>query len=217
MNGTPEQQQKGTQPKSSNTGMYIAIALVVIVVLGYGAMKVVKGMFSYGVQKAIEAGTGVSVDQSGGTITFKGQDGSSIVMTGKDGEGSISVKGKDGKGEMNFNSGANATIPADFPKDFPVIAGAEVATVSRVADTNETGFSVVWLTKKTPKQCADFYTKAFGEKGWKITASTEADSVYSQIFEGAPNKSGKKYAGTVITEQVEKDTHVTLIISVPLN
>lgn len=96
--------------------------------------------------------TTVQTDQ--GSVTVK-QQGKETTATFKDESGKeISVSTAEGK------------LPDNFPKDMPLPEGVKV--ISHLS--MEEGMSVQLEAKQSPSEVADFYKKAFREKGWKISA-----------------------------------------------
>ncbi|MBI5814948.1 MAG: hypothetical protein HZB29_04990 [Nitrospinae bacterium] len=212
MNELNQQGPGATAPKS-NAGRNILIGVIIAVVaLGWIATVVVKKLFSYGVEKAVEISSGVSVDKEGGTLTFKGKDGTSVVVTGQGGDGSVSMKGADGKGEFAFNAGNNATLPADFPKDFPVIAGAKITASSRMSQGKATVFNVVWEAAKDIKQAGDYYTGELTEKGWKFTMSTDTDDASAKAIER--QRGNNRQDGTLALKKKDTGSEIVLILRI---
>lgn len=64
-------------------------------------------------------------------------------------------------------SGILKEVPAEFPKDFPVITGAQV----KEASVTDTGPNVIWTTNESLTTVVDFYKKSLDSAGWKINSS----------------------------------------------
>jgi hypothetical protein len=61
-------------------------------------------------------------------------------------------------------------LPDDFPKDIPVLEGAEVA---QVQDLPNNARNVIFLTDKAVPGITNFYRKKLEDAGWKLTQNAE--------------------------------------------
>lgn len=138
-------------------------------------------------EKAIEAsaaaqGHDVDVDISKGTMNLKTNDGQTTVATGE-----------------------NVAIPADFPKDIPIYAGA--TTQMAVKDAVSNGHTVQLQTSADVDAVTEYYKKEAGSQGWS------EDTVMTQ---GAPQpmtmmsfKKDNRFLSIIIAKQ-DDGTSITL-------
>ena len=128
-------------------------------------------------EKAIEKSSGgkAKVDISGGTVKVQTKDG-----------------------EMVATSGANASVPDDFPKDVLVLDGAKVLASVKVPD----GFAVTMETKEASESVVKKYADAMKAHGWAETATVK-------MGEGVMLAYGKEKEGRTTSVMISKDSHAT--------
>ncbi len=61
-------------------------------------------------------------------------------------------------------------LPDDFPKDIPVLEGAEVAQVQNLPNN---AHNVIFMTDKPVPGITNFYRKKLEDAGWKLTQNAE--------------------------------------------
>lgn len=83
-------------------------------------------------------------------------------------DGSVKVETEDG----TFQTGN--TLPADWPTDVPVYAGATVQYSASVTETGQPGSAAVLMTTDSAAQVASYYKKALKENGWTVESTIEA-------------------------------------------
>lgn len=149
--------------KKSNSKLVVIIVLVAAVLIGLGLLGryLARKVAQKAASSFISGMTGQKVDVGG--------DGKNITI-------------KTDQGEVNINSGG--TIPANFPKDFPVYPGAKVTgSFSANGDDSSKGTSVVWTTGDDPAKVGTFYKSELVKAGYTIvTEYSQADST-SLTFE----------------------------------
>lgn len=189
-----EKTQKAQEPKTAKKGLpTIAVVgigcFIFLALIGIGlafAGKLLFSKFGMGlVKKGIEDKTGMSIS------TEKGNEG-------------ISFTDKESGTEININ--ADAKIPDNFPKDFPIYPGAKPS--GSLSNTKEdAGFLLVMTSTDEFKKVADYYTKNFPAKGWTIKNTMDlGDLVTIQAEKG--DITG---AATIAKEKDKKET--TLMLS----
>jgi hypothetical protein len=67
-------------------------------------------------------------------------------------------------------SGTPPALPEDFPKDIPVLEGAEVAQVQNLPND---AHNVIFMTDKALPGITNFYRKKLEDAGWKLTQNAE--------------------------------------------
>jgi hypothetical protein len=203
-------------PKGAVGGV---IAVVVLLIVGGIAKVVIGNMASFATRKAIEAGTGVSVDSQGQVTKIKDKDGNTVeVKPNGDNGGTYTYTGKNGEQTTMQVSGGNgtATLPKNFPSDFPVVAdGTVTSSLSTNTSEDGTAYSVTWTTTQEVSAVNDFFQKTLVEKGWRITSSAEINGSYIIAFERGPEDAPKKDGGQIIISTEEGKTSVGLTLQFP--
>lgn len=117
-----------------------------------------------GCQKATEAAVNAALAKDGVQVNTNGESG---TITSKD-------------GTLTFNTGGDAKLPADFPADVPLYAGAKLVSTM----TLPTGMTVAQETGDALAKVAAFYKSAMTGKGWKqeveVNGEGSAMLTYSQ-------------------------------------
>ena len=103
-------------------------------------------------EKAIEKATGVSVDEKGGSVTIKGQDGSTTTVS----------------------SDTGGKLPEGFP--LPLLPGSKVTSSSRMTTDGKLAFIVELTFKGEATAAADFYEKAIKGLGGADISRTESET-----------------------------------------
>lgn len=86
---------------------------------------------------------------------------------------SVNVTDKNGN---SFSAGGNQNLPADFPKEVPLVEG-NITASGKLAHEGQTGWTVAITTNQTPQQVADSLTKSFSSDGWTTdTNNNNGDS-----------------------------------------
>lgn len=138
------------------------------------------------VKKGIETKTGIKVDTGS-------KDGSFSITDSKTGEG-VKV--------------GEASIPSDFPKDFPLYAGAKPSGSLSGTDKNKgKGFWLVLTTSDSLKKVTDYYSSTLPTKGWTIEQTLNiADSMTMTI-------SNNTLSGTLIISRGKDDKATSMVIA----
>ncbi|MDQ6705561.1 MAG: hypothetical protein M3Z85_06315 [Acidobacteriota bacterium] len=97
---------------------------------------------------------------NGGTVSIeqKGNDSSSMKITGRDGK-QVSI-------DMNTGS-----MPSDYPKDVPVYSGAKVVIAQAISEKN--GSHLMLETADSAAKIIEYYKKELDANGWKTEASMD--------------------------------------------
>ena len=92
----------------------------------------------------------------------------------------------DGKGGGGvFAAGPGTKLPASWPKDFPLAAGAKVT----FALDTPNGASVTYETADAPAKVYDYYAKEMPGQGWKINVRTQSDDGGTLMMTKDPKRS----------------------------
>jgi hypothetical protein len=118
----------------------LGLAFVLVLVLAV-ALTGCQQASDQAAKSAVEAATGVKVDQSGGNVTVTGPDGSSTTV--------------------------GQSLPAGMPTDFPVYAG-KVITSGKSTTSEGTSYSYSMETADGVQAVSDWYKAEFEKGGWKI-------------------------------------------------
>jgi hypothetical protein len=202
----------GQAPKSNRSLVIIIAVLVGLAILGWGCNVLVGNMIGFGVKKAIEAETGVTVDERGGTVTFKGEDGATAVID-ESGSGTITYKDETGK-EVTIETQAEGdakTLPKDFPPSFPVMAGMQVvATYSLASSEGVKTFTIEWSTSASVEAVAEYYGRALKDSGWNVSVTTTSEEGVYLVFDRGPDDAEQKDGGWLtISPGAEGGTQVS--------
>lgn len=204
----------GKTPK----GAVIAVVAVVVLLVVGGIGKLIIGkMASFATRKAIEAGTGVSIDDKGEVTKVKTDQGTVEVKKSGDNAGTMTVTGKDGQtAQYQFSGGDGkaVSLPTSFPTDFPVVAGATATGSFASTDGAVQTFTISWDTAGSVADVKDFYSKELVAKGWRITSTSEIDGSVTLIFERGPEDAAKKDGGWVSVSTEDGKTKIALFLSI---
>jgi hypothetical protein len=220
--GTPQpapQAPSGSPaPKPANKKLLIIIVAAVLglSLLGWIGQVIVGNLVGYGLKKAIESSTGVSVDERGGTVTFKGKDGATATFDDS-GSGKMTFKDETGKTvEIETQAQDEAkTLPKNFPQSFPVMAGMDIESTYAVASSEGAStFTVTWATTAAIAQVGDYYEKALKDAGWKVTSTTSADEGVYLSFERGAEDALQKDGGWMTVSSGEAGTQVSVYLTV---
>ena len=126
------------------TAVLLAIALVMMALLTGGCESIAK--------KAVEDATGVSVDESGDSVTITGDDGSSMEINSEEGK-----------------------LASDFPTEVPLYDGEIRDSAGFKTDTGST-FTATVGTEDSLDDVKAFYEDELAKDGWKIVYSADSSS-----------------------------------------
>ena len=110
----------------------------------------------------------VKLDSSGGgfSMSVKGEDGATQQMTvtssGDEDNLTMTVQGQDGP--MSMVAGEAATLPADFPKDVPLLPGMKLTMVQSMP--TQKAYVAQGTTDKAMAAVAAFYKEQAAAQGW---------------------------------------------------
>lgn len=158
------------------------IAILLLACLAF-AMAGCGKIIESATKKAVEAGTGVSVDKDGEEVTVKTD------------EGEATMGGGEGK------------LPEGFPKGFPTPDGAKVEFGSRMGSNDEWTYTVTYRTDEPQKDIAKFYQDELPDAGWPIKNTMEAqEATYLTIEKDADNT-----GSVMVSKDTESDSTVILV------
>ncbi len=101
------------------------------------------------------------------------------------GEGTVDLAGNGVTINNEFEGtsarfGDNVALPADFPKDIPIIDGAKIVGV---AVTNSDGSWVTMTTDKSVEESAAWYDDQLKKDAWVLSASYAAGGMSTKMYE----------------------------------
>jgi len=160
-NTTPNPVANSSAGGFSKWAIALIVVLVILSILGYAVKNFLgKKIAENVVEKTIEARTGAKVDINGA------------------GEGSFSVKNKDGE----LAIGTTAQWPSDMPSD---VSKFSAGTIAAAIKTNETG-TKAWsvIIKDVEKNAVDAYINDLKAKGWQSVSQIEMGVSINQLEKG---------------------------------
>lgn len=101
-------------------------------------------------EKAVEGATGVKVEDGGGSVTVKTDEGEATIKSGKE-------------------------LPEGFPTDVPVYKGI-IETSSSFASNEGQVYNVVLSTEDEVEAVKQFYLDELAAKGWKVGMTLDSGS-----------------------------------------
>jgi hypothetical protein len=213
-------QQPGAAPQPAAPklpkGAVIGIAVVVgLVVLGGIGKMVADKVAGYATRAAIEKATGVKVDEKGDVTSIKTDEGTVQVKQDGEGSGTMTFTGEDGEtAQFEFSEGGNAKLPAGFPSDFPVMAGAAATASWAAKDGDTTAYTVAWNLPGTVADAKAYYQAELVKAGWRITATTEAEGSVAFVIERGPEDAADKDGGWLSLTSEDGSTKAALTLGI---
>lgn len=201
------------------------ITIIVGAVLGVSILGAVGNyifgkVVGFGVKKAIEAGTGVRVDERGGAVTVRGKDGAEVRWDVNTNGNSGTVTFQDEQGRTGrieaAGSGEATSLPSDFPSDFPVMPGMTLDSVYTQSITGEgAGFVIGWKTGAGSDQISQYYIREMTDRGWTKSAEQTANNQTMLFFQKVVDQEkGLSDTATITIDQQAEGTTVGLVLSV---
>jgi len=175
--------------KQNNKLLIIIIAAVVgVSFLGWIGSFVMGKVASFGMRKAIEAGTGMKIDEKGNTVSFKGQGGAEIKFdTSDSGAGTVTYKTDTGEtGVIETQTGDSdkpIALPESFPSDIPVMSGLKLTGKYSLGSGEMTNYTLTWSSNESQKKVADYYKEVMPQNGWTSTTEFETTDGLMISFE----------------------------------
>lgn len=217
MQGAAPQPPAAPQAPAPKVPKSVIIAAVVVVGLGVlgGIGSMIAGkVASFATRKAIEAGTGVKIDEKGDVTKVTTKEGTMEVRQDGEGAGKMTFTGEDGKtAEFQFSEGGDAKLPTGFPSDFPVMSGAKVGASWAAEEGGSKGYTVQWTVSGSVADAKAFYAAELVKKGWRVTATTEIEGTVSLVFERGEENAERKDGGWLAISAEDGKTNVSLVLS----
>ena len=205
-------------PKPDNKKLIIiaVCAIVGLSVVGAIGKFVVGKMVGFGMRKAIEAGTGVKIDENSGSLTVKGKDGTEVKFNGNDQSGTVTVKNENGEVStiQAQGSGTAKKLPNDFPADFPLMSGLAIDSTWSMSQPGQgTSFQIVWKGSTKADDVVAFYRTELEKAGWSKTFEYSADNSTSISYQKklSPDKDAADSA-TIMVETKDDGLQVGLTL-----
>ena len=171
------------------TGSLALAFLLGWTVIGAGCHKATQTVTEKIAEKAIEksiakdGGTAdVKLDSKSGSVQMKGKDASGNAYEMKTGGGKDSFDFKQTGADGSVTQmGASAKLPADFPKDVPILDGLQLQLVQSSPAKKE---FVVQGKAATPiTKAAAFYKEKIAAQGWKELTSMDGGEMQNMQYE----------------------------------
>ena len=91
-------------------------------------------------------------------------------------------------------------LPEGFPPDVPQYPDAVVIETAFERQSGSDGYAISLITEDEASSVLDFYSDAFGEKGWEVSAGDASESALEEasaitFLGGDPETSGSVTAG----------------------
>jgi len=115
-------------------------------------------------------------------------------------KGTFTVTDEKG-GSMKFAAGGGAKVPANWPADFPVAAGAKVT----MAMETPVGATVSFESSDPPAKVYAYYESTMTGQGWKVNVKTNVDDGGTLMMTKEPKRSA-----TVVISSSGGKTNVVL-------
>jgi hypothetical protein len=81
-----------------------------------------------------------------------------------------------------------ATLPSDFPADFPIYPGAQLTAACKVPGNASTQWSVTWQTTDKLNSVQTYYVSALDKNDWTLAAySGDIGTRFSATFQRTSN------------------------------
>ena len=101
---------------------------------------------------------------------------------------------------------AEVPMPADFPSDVPIYAGARLTAGAAFTSTGQVAWGMEWETLDALPKVQAFYAKQLNQGDWTINFKDSPTGTFSAVFS---RKSNSKFQGTLAANA---DAGVTKIL-----
>lgn len=221
MGGAPQPSAppQSSMPKLPKGAVIAGAAVVGLLVVGGIGKMIVGKMTQIAVKTAVEAGTGVKVDEKGGVTQVTTKDGTMQVKTAADGSATTTLTDKDGKTSEYTASGegsGEAKVPSGFPGDFPMPSGATLESSASMTAEGQQTFTLAWSTSASVADVRAYFENELKAKGWRITATTEVEGSVSIVFERGPADAEKKDGGYLAITTEDGKTKIAMWLTVAI-
>ncbi|MCL4078970.1 hypothetical protein MX659_05105 [Coriobacteriia bacterium Es71-Z0120] len=156
----------------------VLVGLCVLVALGSAGCKTVA-------RKAVEQATGVKVEDDGGSVTVKTDEGEATIEGG-------------------------AKLPEGFPESVPVYKGTIESGSSMTSGEAKT-FAVVVLTEDAPETVKEYYLEELPAKGWEVGMTLDTGTSASRGVMISAEREDLTVTVT-IEERTGEGTQVSLLV-----
>ena len=102
-------------------------------------------------------------------------------------------------------------MPAGFPADFPIYAGAQLKAACMVPGTGSTQWTVEWQTTDKLNSVQAYYVNALNKNDWVLVAySGDIDTRFSATFQRSSNANAK---GSLDVTNAGGPTTIALVLA----
>jgi len=168
-----------------NLMMVCLAALTALALTGCGLAE---RMVARGVEKAVESATDVSVDADENSITFRGEDGETVTLSG---------------------AGAEGTLVDGFP--LPIHDGAKVVHSGRLTANGQSTYTAELTFTGDVYAVADFYEQALRDQGIEVSRSEMGAEGETMVVLSGESETKSGWI-TVVRNEAEDIGTVNLVI-----
>ncbi len=170
-------------------GSLAAVLLAGLAAVGTGCGKAAQTVTEKATEKVIEKSIAkdggkadVKIDSKSGKVQVKGTDASGNAYEVKtDGDNKTVNFKQTGKDASEMQIGEGAKLPADFPKDVPVLDGLQLQMVQAATEKKE--FVVQGKSTLSMEKAAAFYKEKVPAQGWKELTTMNAGEMQTMQYE----------------------------------
>ncbi len=152
---------------------------------GKAADKTAEKVAEKAAEQALKPSGGgrVDIDNTTGEVRVTRRDasGASYDMKSTASGESVEMTQTTEDGTVTAQFGGEAKLPADFPKDVPVLDGMKIEAA--VTDSGKGEFSVTGKTTTPADDVLSFYKEKTAAQGWKETMSMNAGEMHTFMCE----------------------------------
>ena len=195
----------------------IAAAVIGLAVIGGIGRMIMSRVVNFGVRSAIQAGTGVKIDEKGNAVSFQGKNGEQVQYNVNGNSGTVTYKGENGEtGKVEVQgSGEAKHLPTDFPADFPVMSGLAIDTTYAQSTPGQgSTFMITWTGVAKPDDATGYYRTELEKAGWTKTTEMSTDQTWTLIYSRKPDPA--KDATDTATINIEQKTEGNYVLNLGL-
>ncbi len=102
-------------------------------------------------------------------------------------------------------------LPQQFPADFPLMPGLQLATTFHKIDGPLNTYTIAWTSEAGPDLVSRYYVKALNDKGWKPEDVMNSDNTETIFFDYPVNGAVAEGPRSSLDLDVDEETGLTTI------